>query len=342
MLLSQHIEKDRRAPELYGSFWFNSKPLTLQSLQGDVIVLFFWDHTSMGSLRMIRHMNHLHEQYAEIGLKVIGVQVSEYSVIRDPAMKEEIIASYGIRFPVVADDEHHIADSYRVGALPVVCLIAPSGDIYDIQVPKGSISRLERSVQYLLRQAGYFGELPFVEYNDYQYRDFSAGVSTPDFDFGYLHGSLGNSEGYSPELPAEYHDPQLHVEGKFYAEGIWIAGRNALEFAGDGNGYLLFPYNGNDVNIVLGNDQSIDTIEVLVDGLPLEASIRGRDILVDQDGSTVLKTNLLRSAHLIRSQDVGSHLVKLVPSQKGTTFYAVSFAPFDPDGEEGIVPFRNN
>jgi peroxiredoxin len=342
MLLSQHIENDRRAPELYGSFWFNSRPITLRSMQGEVVLLFFWSHTSMTSLRTLRHISRFHEQYAEMGLRIIGIQVAEYAVVQDPVKKEEIIRSLGIRFPIVVDDERRIADSYRIDTLPVVCLIAPSGDIYDLQTPQGSMSRVERSIHYLLRQAGYFGELPYVEYNDYQARDFSVGAITPGFDLGYLHGSLGNSEGYSPELAAEYHDPEVYVEGKFYAEGVWIAGRTSFEFAGDDPGYLLFPFTGNDVSVVVGNESGVGSVAVTVDGRPVDASIRGTDILVDEGGSTILKTNTLRSAHLISSQAVGSHVVKLVPSQKGTTFYGVSLAPFDPHDDQDGAAYRNN
>lgn len=340
MLLTRHIEKDRTAPELFGNYWFNSDPITLRSLQGNVVVLFFWDHTSMTSLRAVKHMNRLHEAYADCGLVVIGVQVSEYYVVRDPKKKEETIRACGITFPVVADDEHYIADSYRIETLPTVCLIAPKGDIYDIQTPRGSFSRVERSIQYLLRQAGFFGELPFVEYYDEQQVDYSEANITPDFDLGYLHGVLGNSEGYNPELPAEYHDPLLYVEGKFYAEGIWIAGRNSFEFAGEGSdGYILFPYTGHDVDVVVGNETEGDSIRVMVDDKPVESMVRGSDISVESDGSTVLKIKALISAHLISSIALDSHTIKLIPTKKGTAFYRVSLAPFEA-AEPGPMPER--
>ncbi len=351
MLLTKHMERDRTAPELYGNFWFNSTPISLRSQQGNVVALFFWDHTSMLSLRAVRHMNRLHRDYAECGLVVIGVQLSEYVTVHDPEKKAEIVRSCGITFPVVADDDHTIADLYRIESLPTICLVTPKGMIYDVQTPKGSFSRVERSIQYLLRQAGFFGELPFVEYYDEQQRDYTASQVTPDFDLGYLHGVLGNTEGYNPELPGEYHDPFVYVEGKFYAEGIWIAGRNSFEYAGDGNdGYILFPYTGNDVDVVVGNDAETDTIRVIVDELPVEESVRGSDITVEPDGSTILKIKALVSAHLIRSGALDSHTVKLIPSKKGTAFYRVSLAPFEASSPEqsgemdetGPPPFHIN
>ncbi len=346
MLLTKHMDKDRTAPELYGNFWCNSGPIALRSLHGSVVALFFWDRTSTQSLRAIKHMNRLHEIYGDSGLTVIGIQVSDYVVVRDPVQKEEVIRSCGIRFPVVADDERRIADSYRIETVPTVCLIAPKGDIYDVQSPKGSFSRIERSIQYLLRQAGFFGELPFVEYAEDRATGYSSSALTPDFDLGYLHGSLGNSEGYNPELPAEYHDPFLYVEGKFYAHGIWIAGRNSFEYAGEGNdGYILFPYTGNDVDIVTGNDTAMDSIQVLVDDKPVGADIRGGDIVIDAPGSTMLKIKALTSAHLIRNKAIESHTVKLIPSKKGTAFYRVSLLPFEepfqPDESEP-QPFHTN
>ncbi len=347
MLIAKHMEKDRTAPELYGNYWCNGGPLSLRSLQGGVVALFFWDRTSTLSLRAIKHMNRLHEKYGECGLTVIGIQVSEYIVVRDPVQKEAVVRSCGIAFPVVADDDRTIADSYRIASVPAVCLIAPKGGIYDVQTPRSSCSRIERSIQYLLRQAGYFGELPFVEYVDDRAPDYASAALTPDFDLGYLHGSLGNSEGYNPELPAEYHDPFLYVEGKFYAHGIWIAGKNSFEFAGEGNdGYILFPYTGNDVDIVTGNAAGTDSIQVLVDDRPVGTDIRGGDIAVDENGSTVVKINELISAHLIQNRTVESHTVKLIPSKKGTAFYRVSLVPFEepfqPTEETEPRPFHTN
>jgi hypothetical protein len=347
MLLSKHIERERTAPELYGTFWFNGEPITLRSRQGNVVILFFWDHTSTNSLRAVKHLNRLHAMYGECGLTVIGVQVSEYITIHDPAKKEAIIRSSGITFPVVCDDERHIADSYRIETFPTVCLIAGKGDIYDVQPAIGSLFRLERSIQYLLRQTGYFGELPFVEYTEGQPADYAIAGLTPDFDLGYLHGSLGNSEGYNPELPAEYQDPFLYVEGKFYAQGIWIAGKNSFEYAGEGNdGYILFPYAGHDVDIVVGNEAETDPIRVLIDGKSIEVEIWGGDIAVDASGSTVVKINALTSTHLVRSRAVRNQTVKLIPSKKGTTFYRVSFAPFEGPSEaideNDPTPFHSN
>jgi hypothetical protein len=331
------MEKDRTAPELYGSFWFNSDPIALHALQGSVVALFFWDHTSMTSLRAIKHMNMLQAKYHDCGFTMIGVHHSEYAVIRDPAQKETIMRSCGIQFPVVADDERFIAESYRIESLPSICLISSKGDIYDVVTSQGSLSRLERSIQYLLRQAGYFGELPFVELFEDRAEQYPSFAMTPDLDLGYIHGVLGNSEGYNPEMPAEYHDPFLYVEGKFYAQGIWIAGKNSFRFVGEGNdGYILFPYTGHDVDIVAGNDTETDSVRVSIDEKPVDREIRGRDIVVEADGSTLVKINALTSTHLISNKAIQTHTVKLTPSKKGTTFYRVSLAPYEEPVDKAI------
>ena len=66
------------APELHGSLWLNSEPLTIASLEGKPVLLSFWDYTSGPSLRAVPYVKEWHTRYASAGLVVIGVHAPEF------------------------------------------------------------------------------------------------------------------------------------------------------------------------------------------------------------------------------------------------------------------------
>jgi len=69
---------------------------------------------------------------------------------------------------------------------------------------------------------------------------------TPPVRTGYLHGSLGNVEGYSPELPAEYED-RICMLKKVYAQGSGWQQAMRLNSMGISNRVCVLRYSGNSV-----------------------------------------------------------------------------------------------
>jgi hypothetical protein len=161
-----------RAPEIFGDHWFNTDPISIRDLHGRPVVLFFCDRTSPQSQGLVPLFNGMHTLYYEYGLTCIGIHVPEFSFGKNPVKVEQWIHKNIILFPVVTDNERPIANAYRISAVPSICLIDNKGDIYDTIASNFIPERIERSVQYLLRQSGYRGELPIL--------------INPAFDRGYL------------------------------------------------------------------------------------------------------------------------------------------------------------
>ncbi len=327
-----------RAPELYGDRWFNSEPLSLRAAEGQNVLLFFWTYTSPGSLRMLHVIKEWFEEYSELGLLCIGVHSPEFPFARQQRKVEEVLKQYDIRFPVVADNDRVIAQAYRIAELPSVVLVGSNGNIYDIVSSLSSFSRLERSLQYLLRQSGFFGELPPLR----SYGDAPDGRGrSMELTTGYLHGSLGNTEGYSPELAAEYRDPQLYIEGKFYAHGIWRAERNAFHYDGPPNeGYLICSSGGEDVDVLVGSEQRT-TVAIRVDDASMLLEQMNTDVKRDAKGNTSIAVNEPQFFSVFRASHREHHAVKFIPAQSGVTFYKFSLHS-EPSAEDGSSLIRNN
>ena len=311
-----------KAPEIYGDHWFNSEPITIRDAHGEMVLLFFWDYTSPSSLRLLSLIDEWFHRYVPLGVQFIGIHSPEFSFAKNSDSVNAMVKKYGIKFPVVSDNEQFIANAYRISEFPSIALVDASGNIYDVAQHSFSATRLERSIQYLLRQSGFFGELPMLDslYNE-QLND----QSTFEIYTGYQHGSLGNTEGYSPEIPSIYEDPHYYVDGKFYAHGIWRASRNSFLYEGESqDGYLICTSNGTDVDVLIGSDKK-KSVRVKIDDEQMPVELMGDDMRRDSKGNSILMTGEEQIVSVIHNQQSENHIVKFIPMNTGITFYMFSF-----------------
>lgn len=125
--------RGRPAPELEGAAWINTdgKPLTLDGLRGNYVLLDFWMipcapcHADFPSVKLA------HELYKDRGLVVIGVHNNAYGSVDEV---REHVAKISLPFPVVVDfpNERTIAKYQRHGiakAYPHYVLIGPDGKV---------------------------------------------------------------------------------------------------------------------------------------------------------------------------------------------------------------------
>lgn len=349
-LMKQIMTRTMHAPEIYGDFWFNSEPVAMQSLQGQVVLLVFWDFTSAQSLRAVCVAEDFYRRYAEMGLIVIGIHSSEFSFAKERRRVEDAVHRLNIHFPIATDNTQMLLDAYRVEEMPTMFLIDRENLLYAIHTGEVGYEHLERSIQALLRDAGYRGELPPLFSIAQKRADFPS-VLIPAMQTGYLHGALGNVEGYSPELPAQYTDPGMYVDGKFYAQGIWRAGKNSFEYCGEENGgYIAFSFYGGDVNAVIGADQSAEGVQqntivcLRLDGASMPADKIGSNVMIDGNGKSFVEIDEPKLVSLVRGNDLLKHTLRIIPTTYGTTLYSISFdAPSGlAESERRQEKFQNN
>jgi hypothetical protein len=313
-----------RAPEIYGDHWFNAEPIAIRELHGRPVVLFFCDRTSPQTQGLLPLVNGMHALYYEYGLTCIAVHSPEFSFGKDPQAVERWIKKNLVLFPVVTDNERPVINAYRISTIPAICLIDNKGDIYDTITSNFIPERIERSVQYLLRQSGYRGELPILINPAFDKGYLLTGDIIREIRTGYAHGALGNPEGYSPEISSEYRDPTMYVHGKFYASGIWRADRDAISYDGAPNdGYLVFETEGDEVCILAGAE-SKSSIRVFMDGAPLPIEAMGSDVHKDKKGHASITVENPQLLSVVKSQDSRNHVIRLVPQHPGITVYLIS------------------
>lgn len=329
-------EKTTRAADLLGSHWLNSRALTAEELQGFVRLIHFWDYTSVHCIRSLPYVKEWHKRYMEFGLRVIGVHAPQFPFGKDPEVVAGAVERFGLRYPVVLDNDHVIRAGYACGEWPAVFLIDRDGYVrYTHQGESGYLA-VERQIQALLRTAAYQADMPQL-LEPIREMDRPGAISyrtTPTMFVGYLRGALGNVEGYNPESILMYEDLGFHLDGRFYLRGIWFSDKNSmrLDHPVRQEGHVAFSYRAVEVNVVL-RSVSDTPIKLFIeqDGRCLSPEVCGDDIVSEASGPTHIIVDEPRMYNVVRNKEFGEHELKLITDANGLAIYSISFV-------SGVMP----
>ncbi len=329
MSINELLPRTNRASELFGDYWFNGDPIIVSAMQGSVIMLFFWDYAMAGSLRSLPYVQEWTRKYAPYGFVTAGVHTPRFAFARRPEDVEQALERLNVRFPVVMDNDGVIAARYGVRTWPMLVLIDRHGFIRVQTAGEGSYQSVERLLQGLLYETGIEEQLPLLmdPLREIDREGVLCYRATPEIHAGYLRGTLGNVEGYSPESVVAYKDPGLYVDGRFYAGGPWENGRDSLCFEpGNGQGELIVDFQGVEVSGVFSSARRPGTeITVHQDELYLTAANKGEDVQVGRDGRSYLVVVEPRLYSIVRSQEYGEHLLRLTTGGGPFSVYSFSF-----------------
>ena len=319
-----------RARELLGDFWFNSEPVPITALRGQVVLLYFWDFGCAGCLRIIPYVAEWEKRYAPFGLVTVGIHTPRFSFGKRPGLVQEALARYGIRFSVVMDNEALIATQYECRVLPEIVLVDKDGFIRYRNAGDANMAAVEQALQALIYSAGVGAVLPMIM-DPLRESDRSGAIcfrATPELYAGYLRGSVGNVEGYAPESVLSYSDPGIYLDGRIYADGDWRSERECLRLNGDSGreGHLLARYQGLDVQAVLEPEgEKKAEITVRQDNEFLSAN-RGEDVQLDRLGRSYVVVDEPRLYNLVRNREYGEHLIRLSGCGHRFALYGFAFA----------------
>ena len=152
MITAQRTPDLSTAPGLAHGEWINSAPLNLKDLRGRVVLIDFWTFGCINCRNTLPFINSWHERYADKGLTVIGVHSPEFDEEKDVENLRRQVASLGIRYPVVSDNDYRTWDAYNVAAWPTIFLLDKQGRIRWMHVGEGDYGEAERLIQKLLTE----------------------------------------------------------------------------------------------------------------------------------------------------------------------------------------------
>lgn len=142
------------APELLnGTAWLNSDPLTLESLRGQVVLVWFWTYGCYNCQNTLPSVREWWHTYADQGLVIIGVHTPELAWEYPLENVQQAMLQESITFPVVQDNDWRIWRAYRNRWWPRFYLIDHNGRIVYDKIGEGGYTLTERRIQQALADA---------------------------------------------------------------------------------------------------------------------------------------------------------------------------------------------
>src|SRR5205814_8073733 len=139
------------APDFTGTQrWFNSRPLSLAALRGRVVLVDFWTYTCINCIRALPYLKAWDARYRKAGPTIVGVHSPEFSFEKDAGNVQRAIASFGIRYPVVQDNDLATWSAWGNQYWPAEYLIDARGKVRHVHFGEGEYDRSEAAIRSLL------------------------------------------------------------------------------------------------------------------------------------------------------------------------------------------------
>ena len=323
-IIKQKEDQYERAKEIVNpSGFINTDPFTIESLIGKkVIMVLFWTYSCINCQRETPYINAWYDKYHDKGLEIIGVHTPEFDFEKNRNNVASAVKKFGIKYPVVQDNDYSTWIAYRNQYWPRKYLIDIDGFIAFDQIGEGGYADMEKKIQELLAERdsrlGIKETIPtgiakpkVVEMNGLK-------VKSPETYFGsgrndYLGNGIPHIAGMqSLKLPRSLDGNALYLGGQWKFDS---------EFAGNAapGAIVKYIYDAKNVYLVARADKPV-RIKVLKDGKPLGADA-GAD--VGADGYVTVKD--ARLYKLIEGSDYGRHTIELMIQDPGAMLFTFTF-----------------
>ena len=119
-----------------------------------MILLDFWTYGCINCLHVLSELHQLEQKYGD-RLMVIGIHAAKFPNERSPEHIQQAILQYGVRHPVLVDNDFQVWQAYSVKAWPTLVLIDPQGYVVASVAGEGHRDRLDQMIgQMLQAQSG--------------------------------------------------------------------------------------------------------------------------------------------------------------------------------------------
>jgi thiol-disulfide isomerase/thioredoxin len=318
---------NRKAPELTGiSGYINTNGITLADLKGKVVLVDFWTYSCINCIRTIPYLNAWYDKYSSDGFVIIGVHSPEFDFEKDHANVQAAVEKFGIKYPVVQDNDHATWDAYQNQYWPRDYLVDSQGYIRYDHIGEGNYAETEQVIQSLLAERASLQhtsiqiDRSISNPNNTQSITFDS-IQTPEIYLGYTYARqpLGNQQGFQPGQTVTYtiSNESSTKANYVYVQGKWTNNPDNLELQ-NYTGKILLTYNAKSVNIVAGGTGKVYVSE---DGTKVGATNKGTD--VGPEG--YVKIDGQRLYNVASHDNYGSHRLVLDVVGSGFQIYTFTF-----------------
>lgn len=149
------LRMDSSMPSLEGGTdWFNSEPVTTESLKGHVVVVHFWAISCGICKESLPDISRWIEQYGPKGLKVIAVHMPRQESDTNVQAVKEAIDEYEVKQPCVVDNWHTVTDAFENKFVPAFYVFDTELKLRHFQAGEKAIKMVEPVLERVLAAAG--------------------------------------------------------------------------------------------------------------------------------------------------------------------------------------------
>jgi cytochrome c biogenesis protein CcdA/thiol-disulfide isomerase/thioredoxin len=313
---ARELEDLGTAPEFKATeHWFNTpddRPLALAGLRGHVVLVDFWTYTCINCIRTLPYLRAWDAAYRKDGLTIVGVETPEFQFEHKASNVKGAIDQFGIRYPVVQDNEMGTWNAYGNQYWPADYLIDAHGHVRYASFGEGDYGKTETAIRALLAEA------------DAQVGSMShpTGAITPSVQATpetYL--GTARAEGWVTGPDAGLHNygtgPRLDLKvSEFAFTGTWnISAQPARAVAHAG---IEVEFDAKRVYLVLSSPGERPLpVRVLLDGRRMTAADAGADV---HDGVVKVRRQRLYSLVSLPQEEQHHLTLRFAPGVSGYAF----------------------
>lgn len=329
------------APELTKPSGFintDGKAIRIADYKGKkVILLDVWTYSCINCQRTLPYVNAWYEKYKDQGLEIIGLHTPEFGFEKVQSNVEREVKKFGIKYPVVMDNEYGTWNAYGNSYWPRKYLINEYGEIIYDHIGEGGYDETEMQIQKALaalnnsnkentsklQTSANIGAGNMTNPKNKIEVD-SSKVKSPEVYFGYnRNGYLANGTVAKPgeqilKAPsvAEAELNRLYLDGVWNFESEYASTKSgAIDASSGARPKIFFKYEAKNVYMVLSgkvgenNITAPSQVSVYVDG------VKTKTITVkDQQLYTI-----------VEGKDYGIHTVELRVESGELNAYTFTF-----------------
>lgn len=304
--------------------YVNSAPVKIADLIGKKVILVdFMTYSCINCIRTFPYLNAWYDKYQKDGLEIIGIHTPEFAFEHKQANVEKALKEFGIKFPVVLDNDYGTWNAYGNSYWPRKYLIDIDGYIVYDHIGEGKYDETEQKIQELLAEkmvrdsATTTLEKSLVAIT----AETPGNVESPETYFGsdrnrlLANGTPGRIGPQTITQTATGKRNELNLLGTWnftpeYAEGS-LGSR------------ISYRYKAEHVFFVSSAPQAV-RVEVLEDGKPLSKDSAGKDIKFIGEKSYVT-IHEDRLYELVKNPSAEEHTLELKIEGDGLKAYTFTF-----------------
>ncbi len=296
----------------------NEKPITINELIGKKVILVdFWTYSCINCQRTTPYLNAWYEKYKDGGLVIIGIHTPEFEFEKDYNNVKTAVEKFGIKFPVVLDNDYSTWTAYKNRYWPRKYLIDIDGYIVYDHIGEGAYEETEKKIQEALKERMVvLEESGTISQSLTKEVPIQSGSKSPETYFGASRSSNIIGEQKNLTIPSPINLNTLYLSGDWNITNEFAQNNSS-------NSKIVYKYTAQDVFFVSQADAET-IVEVLIDGKPLGAEA-GTDIIKTSDGKSIVKIKEARLYKIIQGSQSETHTLELIIQNPGLKAFTFTF-----------------